>query len=88
MKFADPGSPTVVQDRNDHSLIRDFQDEVPGYLNNRAMAEELERLSLKPGPEHMGNNLLACYEALVRREWVGAQELPLVEAWINDLKLG
>ena len=29
---------TVFQERNEHSLIRDFEEEIPGYLNNRAMA--------------------------------------------------
>ncbi|MBV8168650.1 MAG: DUF288 domain-containing protein, partial [Alphaproteobacteria bacterium] len=28
-------SPTVRQERNPHDLMRDFADEVPGYLNNR-----------------------------------------------------
>ena len=79
-------SPTVVQERNDHSLIRDFKDEIPGYLNNRAMAEALDALSLKPGAEHMADNLVACYEMMVRHEWVGAQELPLLQAWIVDVK--
>jgi hypothetical protein len=79
-------SATVIQDRNDHSLMRDFQDEIPGYLNNRAMAEELDKLDLRPGLEHIADNLLVCYEMLIRREWVGAQELPLLNGWIADLK--
>jgi hypothetical protein len=79
-------SPSVVQDRNDHHLLRDFQDEIPGYLHNRAMAAALEALPLKAGEEHIAANLLACYETLVEREWVGERELTLVEAWIADLR--
>ncbi|MEP6955655.1 MAG: STELLO glycosyltransferase family protein, partial [Chthoniobacterales bacterium] len=36
---------TVRQDRNAHDLMRDFQDEVSGYLHNRAIVEALSHLS-------------------------------------------
>jgi hypothetical protein len=76
---------TVWQERNDHNLMRDFRDEVPGYLNNRAIAETLGALELRPGREALGENLRMCYEALVRLELVGREELPLLEAWLSDL---
>ncbi len=63
--------PTVYQFRNDHSLMRDFADEVPGYLHNRKIGDTLAALSLRPGVEQLGANLLACYEELVR---VGVME--------------
>lgn len=77
---------TVWQERNEHSLMRDFEDEVPGYLNNRRMAEVLEGLGLKPGVDALGENLLVCYEALCANGWVGAEEMPLLESWLGDLK--
>jgi hypothetical protein len=77
--------PTVWQDRNDHYLMRDFADEVPGYLHNREMGAALATLELKPGIEHLGHNLRVCYETLVRRGWVGEAELPLLDAWLADL---
>jgi hypothetical protein len=69
--------PTVWQDRNDHSLMRDFADEVPGYLHNRAMGAALAELNIQPGTEHLGDNLRMCYETLVKRGWVGADEMAL-----------
>jgi hypothetical protein len=75
----------VWQERNDHSLMRDFADEVPGYLNNRAMCAKLNALDLKPGADQMGENLRICYGALVEAGWVGEQELPLLDAWLEDL---
>jgi hypothetical protein len=78
--------PTVSQERNEHNLMRDFRDEVPGYLNNSAICEALDKLSLKPGMDQLGNNLLSCYEELVRMELVGRQELELVAAWTADLQ--
>ncbi|HEX8921803.1 MAG TPA: STELLO glycosyltransferase family protein [Pyrinomonadaceae bacterium] len=78
--------PTVWQERNEHNLMRDFKDEVPGYLNNTAICEALDKLSLKPGVDNLKDNLRVCYEELVRMELVGKQELGLVEAWISDLE--
>ena len=78
--------PTVWQERNEHNLMRDFRDEVPGYLNNSAICEALGRLSLQPGLDRLNDNLRICYEELVRMEMIGTQELALVEAWITDLE--
>lgn len=77
--------PTVWQERNEHNLMRDFKDEVPGYLNNSAICEALAQLNLKAGVENLGSNLRVCYEKLVSMELVGAQELDLVDAWLSDL---
>jgi hypothetical protein len=78
--------PTVWQERNEHNLMRDFRDEVPGYLNNSAISEVLDKLSLPSGADQINDNLLRCYEELIRMELVGREELDLVEAWIEDLK--
>ena len=77
--------PTVWQDRNDHNLMRDFADEVPGYLNNRDIGRALDALELEPGQERLGENLRLCYETLISNGWVGAEELALVDAWLADL---
>lgn len=66
--------------------MRDFRDEVPGYLNNAAICEALGKLSLQSGVDKLGENLRACYEELVSMELVGRQELALIDAWIADLK--
>jgi hypothetical protein len=78
--------PTVRQERNEHDLMRDFRDEVPGYLHNRAIVAALEALALRPGVEHLGEGLRRCYEALVELGVVGREELALVDAWLADLR--
>lgn len=78
-------SATVWQERNMHNLMRDFSDEIPGYLNNAKIADTLENLDLPSGQQHLGSNLLSCYEALVALKLVAPQELPLLEAWLKDL---
>lgn len=78
-------SPTVWQERNDHDLMRDFRDEVPGYLNNSAIKEALAKLSLKPGVANIPEDMRLCYRALVNMDVIGAEELPLLDAWLSDL---
>ena len=78
-------SPTVYQDRNAHNLMRDFSDEISGYLNNRAIAESFESLDLKPSAENLPENLRLCYEALLKLELVETRELELLDGWLADL---
>lgn len=77
--------PTVFQERNVHSLIRDFKDEVPGYLNNVKIVEILSELPLSDSPDRVGENLRMCYEKLVEVEIISPQELNLVDFWLKDL---
>jgi hypothetical protein len=76
---------TVWQERNDHDLMADFKDEVPGYLHNRAICAELAGLELAPGTENIGANLRRCYAALVAKDWLKPLELELLDAWLEDL---
>jgi hypothetical protein len=73
---------TVWQERNEHNLMRDFEDEVPGYLHNAAIREMLEALPLQSGEAAITENMRACYKKLVDAELIGAEELPLLEAWL------
>ena len=77
--------PTVRQDRNQHDLLRDFADEVPGYLNNAVICEALGRLPLRAGTDHLGDNLRICYARLVGMGHLDGTELDLLEAWLDDL---
>lgn len=72
-------SATVVQDRNEHSLMRDFEDEVPGYLRNDELRKVLEGCKLRPGDTVA--NLVRCYEALSENGFFKSEELALVRIW-------
>jgi hypothetical protein len=76
-------SPGVRQVRNEHDLLRDFSDEIPGYLNNRRILDELSKLDLDG---NNGDKLLACYSALNDMGIVPDSEMPLVKAWVSDLR--
>ncbi|MHC4573279.1 MAG: STELLO glycosyltransferase family protein [Planctomycetota bacterium] len=77
--------PTVRQERNEHDLLRDFSDEIPGYLHNREIGEALAALPLEAGVEKIGANLKVCYEKLISMSLIGEQESQLVEAWLEDV---
>lgn len=77
----------VVQDRNIHNLMRDFKDEIPGYTQNDALVARLSDLSLGGGPAAVSDNLVKCYEALTDGGFFPATELPLVRAWVEDVRV-
>jgi hypothetical protein len=77
---------TMFQERNEHNLMRDFADEVPGYLNNAIIRETLSALDLRSGFDSHGDNLRHCYDALVKLGVVGRQEIPLLIAWITQVE--
>lgn len=77
---------TVRQERNDHNLMKDFEDEIVGYQNNTQIMDELSKLKLPSGKENMALNLMYCYERLVELKFIGDEEIPLVQAWLQDLE--
>ena len=78
--------PNGEQARNQHDLMRDFADEIPGYLRNAEICEALSRLQLQAGVEHLGENRMTCYEELVSKNVFDPKELKLVEAWLSDIE--
>jgi hypothetical protein len=77
---------TVRQERNRHDLLKDFREELPGYLNNEIICQELQNLSLRTGVENLEDNLRVCYEKLISMKLLDASELKLLDGWLADLK--
>ena len=75
---------TVVQERNEHNLMRDFSDEVDGYLNNDHIANCLTAL--------LDNNRGLPLRDVVRAAWVALRdmgilkdaELDIYDAWAAE----
>lgn len=78
---------TVYQLRNEHNLLRDFEDEVSGYLNNSKIINTLQHLKLKNGEVNIAANLIKCYESLIKMGLVKEAELNLLHAWCADIKI-
>jgi hypothetical protein len=77
-------SPTVYQERNEHNLLRDFEDEVPGYRLNDKIRLALDACRLDRGD--MTGNLVRCYASLVEGGFLPPDELPLVRRWCEELE--
>ncbi len=73
----------VYQDRNPHDLIKDFEDEVDGYLNNHKIVEALTKLELG---ENIFDNMVLCYYELVELGVLPEKELKHLNQWMNDVE--
>ena len=80
-------APEVIQERNAHRIIRDFEEEIPGYLQNQRLVDCLAKLDLADGADAVGDNLRRCYAALIEAGIVGPEEMRLIEAWIADVEM-
>ena len=79
-------SPTVYQDRNQHDLMRDFRDEIEGYLNYEGVISTLEATPTGGGYENLLDDLRAVYEGLCAAGYFRTEELDIVDAWIADVR--
>jgi len=73
----------VIQERNEHNLMRDFSDEVDLYLKGGALAA-----SLKDWCAHSAIFTMRIHELtahMAAQNFWGSQEVELVDAWIEDL---
>jgi hypothetical protein len=78
--------PEVVQQRNEHDLMRDFEEEIAGYLGNKRLVAVIEGLALTRGADAVGANLFRCYEELVRAGVFAEKEADMVKVWLTDLE--
>ena len=77
---------TVWQERNSHNLLKDFQDEIPGYLHNGKIVEVLSHLALRSGKEHIFENMKTCYSAIIDMNLIDPAEMQLLDAWFADFQ--
>lgn len=74
---------TVYQERNEHNLLRDFEDEIPGYLLNDKIRKALEGASLD---RDVTRSLVRCYEVMVEAKLLPAEEMLILRAWVKELE--
>lgn len=81
------GGVTVAQERNPHDLMKDFEQEIPGYLYNRKIVEMLKALKIRPGADVLTlfGNLLFCYFAMIDAGYIEEKELDILGAWCEDV---
>jgi hypothetical protein len=76
---------SVWQERNDHIILKDFEDEVHGYLNYNKIWNILIGLKLSEKQKDIFKNVAKCYEKLAAAGLMNNNELDLLDAWNNDL---
>jgi STELLO glycosyltransferases len=76
---------SMYQQRNEHSLIGDFADEISGYLNNDLIMVMLSELVFEQGGG-AGANLRQCYKAMVTAGHLRPEEIGLVDGWLEDYR--
>ncbi len=74
---------TVFQDRNEHDYLRDFESEIPCYLETERVVDAVGG-AVSDGAS-VAENLHSAYRALLDQKIVVADELRLLEVWLDDL---
>lgn len=75
---------TVYQERNEHDLMKDFESEIPMYLQSRKVVETVSEVI--SSDFSIESNLFLSYEALYKKGIVKKKELSLVRAWLKDIE--
>ena len=80
-------APTVEQVRNEHDLMKDFADEVVGYLRNREIGEILTRRleEVDAQKSDLSTTALELWRALGEAEVIPSREFPVIEGWFSLL---
>jgi hypothetical protein len=75
---------TVIQVRNPHDYVKDFESEIPCYLHPNRVVEAVSR-AIDPAVT-VAENLRRAYAELAKESIVTAAELELLELWLTDVQ--
>lgn len=78
--------PMVYQDRNEHDLMRDFGDEIEGYVGYERFVGTLEQTPIVGGFGALLSDLRGLYVALIEAGFFTSEEMPILDAWIADME--
>ena len=74
---------TVYQERNDHDFMKDFESEVPMYINVKLIYSEICKIVSKDNS--IDENLLNVYKKLVDMNITESRELIVLKNWLDDV---
>lgn len=76
---------TVIQKRNPHDYMRDFESEIPMYLNCEKVIQIVsDSISSK---NSISENIFYAYNALLLEKIVEQREITTLEAWLKDISV-
>lgn len=73
----------VIQERNEHDYMLDFDSEIPIYSHSDRFAQIA--LSTVSETRSISENLIKCYESMIYHRLVRESELKIINAWISDI---
>lgn len=76
--------PLAYQDRNEHNLLEDFQEELEGYLGYSKFVQALNEIELS-GMD-IFDSLQETYNRLIIKGYFKQDEMKYVKAWVEDLQ--
>jgi hypothetical protein len=74
---------TVIQRRNPHDFMRDFESEIPMYVNVERVIQVVSSV-VKP-TNSIGQNMHIAYENLLKENVITSDEMKTLDAWLDDL---
>ena len=74
---------TVLQERNPHDYMKDFESEIPCYLHPNRVIAAVSRAIDKGNT--VAENLRLAYAELAKENIVSAQEIELLDLWLADI---
>ncbi len=80
------GPATVVQKRNPHDYLKDFESEIPVYLHSEQVIDIATETLQTISADNLTEQMVAVYKALHAAQIVPEEELKLLDAWVEDLR--
>lgn len=78
-------SSDVFQARNEHDLMRDFADELEGYVGYESFVETLGYVNVTGTPESLMEDMGIIYRDLIGKAFFAEDELLILDAWLHDV---
>ena len=75
----------MFQKRNFHNLQKDFEEEIPVYLNNKKIVDILKKINMKKGTKYFCENLIKSYSSLIKNRIISRDEMIYLNSWVKDL---
>jgi hypothetical protein len=79
------GGATVIQKRNPHDYLKDFESEIPVYLYSERVIDITSSVKELDSDIGLDKKLIKAYEALRKENIVDSRELELLNAWVDDI---
>lgn len=77
------GPATVYQERNVHDFLKDFESELPVYLQGESIPQRITEI-IKDSA-NVKTSLTLAYEELLKNQIVTNDEITLLKAWLTDI---